>query len=217
MNPTDLNRTLRQPQRYWNIDGLPLIGMGVLWLFLGGFLLALNAATRHPTGMGRLLAQYGWELVAAACFAINPIVKRIKARITVPRAGYVRVSRQNYWAPRILGGAIGVVVACGTVIVLAYAQKHGFTAFERLLPAGAGVLIGGAFLFASRWLELPGYAWVGLFALLAGLAVSALTTSLDSFGWFWLVLGAACVVVGVHDLRAFLKAHPKPAGEEGAL
>ncbi|MGO9239918.1 MAG: hypothetical protein ACLQBJ_03825 [Bryobacteraceae bacterium] len=217
MNPTDLNRTLRQPQRYWNIDGLPLIGMGALWLFLGGYMLVLNAATRHPTGAGRVLALYGWAVVAAACFAISPILKRIKARITVPRAGYIRVSRQNYWAPRILGGAIGVVVACGTVIVLKYAQKHGFTAFERLLPAGVGVLIGGAFLFASRRLELPSYASAGLVALLAGLAVSVLTTSLDSFGWFWLVLGAACVVIGAIDLRTFLKAHPKPAGEEGTL
>jgi len=214
MNPTDLNRTLRQPQRYWNIDGLPLIGMGALWLFWGGLLLAVSAATRHPTGVGRLLAQYGWVLVAAAAFAINPTLKRIKARITVPRAGYIRVSRQNYWAPRILGGAIAVVVACGTVVLLAYAQKHGFTAFERLLPAGVGVLIGGAFLFASRRLELPSYAWAGLVALLAGLAVSALTTSLDSFGWFWLVLGAACVVVGVHDLRSFLKNHPVAAPEQ---
>src|SRR5271169_2578160 len=100
MNPTDLNRTLRQPQRYWNIDGLPLLGMGAFWLMAGAVQLV----------MPRLHGQWKWAgaplpfLLMAGCFSLGYILKRLKARITEPRTGYIRVSRQNYWAPRILGG-----------------------------------------------------------------------------------------------------------------
>jgi hypothetical protein len=214
MTPADLDSTLRRPARFWNIDGLPLIGMGLFWLLWGGFTLLSIAAARHRTFESRILVQYGWLIVVAAGFAINPLVKRIKARVTEPRAGHIRVRRQNRRAIQILAGAIAFVVACGTAFALAYAQKHGWIAFERFVPAAVGLVIGVGFFFASRQYSMPSYAWTGLIALLGGIVESALTASLDSFGWFWLALGAACVVFGAIDLHAFLKQHPVASPEE---
>jgi peptidoglycan/LPS O-acetylase OafA/YrhL len=122
------------------------------------------------------------------------------------------VARQ--WAGRILTAAIAAAVALGAVVLLRYAQLNGITAFERLLPAGVGLILGVAFMFVSRRQGLPSIAWAGLVALLAGVANSALASSLDSFGWFWIALGAACIVLGAFDLRAFLKSHPVATTEE---
>jgi hypothetical protein len=210
MTPEDLDSTLRRPARFWNIDGLPLIGMGAVWTLWGALALVSSAARNMHGSAARLVACWAWVPLLVVVSALNPVLKRIKARITVPRAGYMRVSRQNLWAARILAAAI----ACSVVVLLTYAQRHGFTAFERLLPAGSGLIMAGAFLLAARHHDLPSYAWVGLVALLAGVTNSALASSLDSFGWFFVAVGAACVVFGALDLRAFLKHHPVVVPED---
>lgn len=211
MDTTDLNRTLRQPVRYWNIDGLPLLGMGALWLLVGAGTLLMESAQRY----WKLSALPLMVLFLGAAFGLNPFLKKIKARITESRTGAIRVRKAAAWPARVAACSVSFVVAALFVVL-----KQGLRGeMDRALPAAAGLVTAGAYMYAWRRYELPTYLLVGLAALLTGLGVSISRVAFpESMGWFFMVFGAASMLGGAHDLRAYLRAHPKPAQEEaGAL
>jgi hypothetical protein len=51
MQQPDLNDIARRPARYWNIDGLPELMLGLLWIAWGGAW--LFGGPRRTTGAGR--------------------------------------------------------------------------------------------------------------------------------------------------------------------
>jgi len=210
MNPNDLNRTLRRPQKYWNIDGLPLLGMGALWLALGAGSLLVDSAEGYWKLAGVPLLLF---FLGATCW-LNKILKKIKRRITEPRTGAVRGRPAGARRVGAMVFLAALAMAAGVVVV-----RQGLIGeVQRALPAAVGLAIAGAFFYASWRYELQTYALVGLVALVTGLGLSirgaAFNQSLD---WFFIAIGLVSMLGGARDLRAYLKAHPKPAAAEGVL
>ena len=117
MEQPDLDDVARRSQKYWDVDGLPELMMGLLWMLWGGAWLFGEAlpddwrADAFWTAVPALLAGSG----VAAIWA----TKRLKQRLTFPRTGYVDWKEPSRSA-RLMAGGVAMV----TAMVLATVATH---------------------------------------------------------------------------------------------
>jgi hypothetical protein len=209
MNPVDLTHVLRRPGRYWNVDGLPLLGMGTLWLLNGAAILLMESLEGY-----RKLASVPLTLCfMVAVFSLNYAVKELKQRITEPRTGAMRLREQPGWP-----AAIGAFAAAFSMAVVVVVVRNGISGgLERAIPSGLGLVIAAAYFYASHHYGIPSYSAAGLCALLSGLTLTVLQVGFPmSLGWFFLRVGTASILCGAGDLRRFLRENPLRPGEETA-
>ena len=203
MMNVNLDEVARRPQRYWNADGLPELTMGALWV-VWGVALVLPALLPHGAWL-----RYYWTAVPAVLIcggvAANWVTKKLKERLTYPRAGYVEFPEPGVLM-RIVPALLAMVVASGVVMVLMKAKTQ---ALQDLTAPGCAVLIAAASLFAAvRW-RLPHYLILSAASLLAAIVIAraGLSTEPGLIGLF-LFLGVISMVLGAVRLRRFLRANP---------
>jgi hypothetical protein len=96
-DPDLLSRRLLQ--RAWNLDGLPEIAAGLLFLAAAGSLYAQEVLPRRS--FGQIAAILGFALgLPLMMWVLKPAVKAVRARWLTPRLGYVeyrRVKRRMGW------------------------------------------------------------------------------------------------------------------------
>ena len=199
----DLKSIERRPMQYWNVDGLPELVMGLLWIVWGGAWLVGLALPR-----GKVWSVY-WSLApvlliltaAASTWAI----KKLKARITFPRAGYV-----EWQAPtsgqRLAGMSVAAVTAAAVVALVTLSRR--VSDLASLAAPGMGVLLSLAFVLASRTQRAPHLLLLAALSLVLGFVFGALDPGWDALNWMLLVLGAAMMIVGAVRLRLFLLKNP---------
>lgn len=199
----DLKNLERRPQQYWDVDGLPELVMGLLWIVWGGAWLFGQTLPR-----GSVWNTY-WLFTPAllACSGVAAVwaIKRLKARITFPRAGFVE------WKEPTRGQRL----ATAGVAILAAAALAGLLAASRqpdrvgaVAAPGVGVLLSLGFLVASLKQRAPHLLALAGVALMLGLAFGALRTGWDAMNWMLVALGAASMIVGAVRLRLFIRANP---------
>jgi hypothetical protein len=112
-----IDTVIQRTQRYWYIDGLAEIAVGVLILILGLFYLLLyvipNESLAAPlVGIGQpLIILLFWWLGGKS-------VRALKERITYPRTGYVAYPRKTRKFSRMaLAGITGLVVSAAFALV----------------------------------------------------------------------------------------------------
>ncbi len=110
-----VERLMKRPILYNNIDGVGEFGLG--FMFLGSALLQwlpIHASWWHRYGSGLCFLL----LVCMIHFGINAI----KTRITFPRTGFVEYrKRETVWRPMILGAGVSALIAAGLYLV---ARSH---------------------------------------------------------------------------------------------
>ena len=195
----------RRPQRYWNVDGLPEVVMGFLFILWGGLTLIGDALPRRPV--------YGiyWLVVpvvlATSGFWGNWAIKRLKERITYPRAGFVEMR-----GPRKMVAAAAAVIALGLAALIV---SGGMVAIKQWIPPGCAVVMALGFLLMGVRYRMPDL--LGLAAVSLGLGIWMYQTKAGfvQLNWTFVCLGAASLVLGTVRLRRFLRANPKApeAGE----
>ena len=199
MDQRELKEIERRSTRYWTIDGLPELMMGVLWTTWGGLWLI---GTALPRGMAHTSFWLAVPL-ALACSGIfgNRTLQRLKERITYPRAGYVQLKPPPAW--------VGAIVALVSLLALATVVFGFVRDSENTLPP---------LVLAVVSLGLLGEAVHGLNGRLLILSMISLGLGVwvwrTNAGWaglnwafFW--LGLASLVVGALRLRRFLRENPK--------
>lgn len=200
----DLNDLAARPARYWHIDGLPELMVGCLWVVWGAAWLAGEAVPRDWRWTAYWLLMP--PLLAAAAVALNRATRRLKDRVTVPRAGYVAWNPPGY-ASRVAIAASIVVAA----LVLAALVLAGGAPFERRAPAVLSVSLSLSFIAVAISTRMPHHFVLAAAALMLTLAIVPLTSGWDAFNWVLIALGAACAIVGAVRLVLFLRAHPRAA------
>jgi hypothetical protein len=132
----DIDRLMKQTQRYWYEDGSADMAMGGFMLLIG--LLFVGESLTPPGsplwalgGMGLPVFLIGGGLVAGW------MVKRLKSRVTYPRTGYVEYERRGLarfaW---LIGMALAAaLLAAGFVIVIRWSVSP--TLFFGLVFLGA--------------------------------------------------------------------------------
>lgn len=203
----DLRDLERRPARYWNEDGLPELVMGVVWMVWGGSWLVGNALPRGPV----------WNvfwLITPALLALSGVAavwatKKLKARVTFPRTGYVAWKAPTP-AQRLLTAAVAVVSGAALAALLVKSRADGL---ERVAAPGLGVMLSLGFVVASLTQRAPHLLALGGVALLLGLAFGALGTGWNAANWMLVAIGAALVAVGAARLRRFLLRNPVESHE----
>src|SRR5512138_2854693 len=145
MTVVDIEKIEKRTVQSFYQDGLTEIALGLIFLLLGGYFVAQNAA---PAGS----ALEDWLtvafilLVVSAGFAVNRLLRLLKRRLTYPRAGYVSFKKKEP-SPR-RRAATGVVAM---IISAAMAALYGLSpSFRTLYPAVNGLLLAVAALFIAN-------------------------------------------------------------------
>jgi hypothetical protein len=198
----DLPELERRSVKYWNEDGLPELVMGLLWVLWGGAWLVGSALPDGP--VRNTYWTFTPVLLASSGVAAVWLTKKLKARVTFPRTGYVQWKEPTR-SQRLLTAAVAIVAAAAVTAVVAKARAGGL---ESMAAPGVGVILGLGFLVASLTQRAPHLLALGGVALALGLAFGALDTGWDAVNWMLVALGVATTVMGAARFRRFLARHP---------
>ena len=198
----DLGEIQRRPSKYWNADGLPEVTMGLLWILWGsawivGDSLPRGAASNIYWTLAPLL------LVLTGTAAVW-VTKKLKARITFPRAGYV-AWHEPTTAQRLTSAAVAAITATFLAALVIRARAQGI---ERVAPAIFGVVFSLGFVVASLTQQVPHMLALAGVALMLGLAFAGLNLGWQSTNWMLVGLGTATLLSGILRLGIFLKRNP---------
>jgi len=202
MPQPDLDDLARRPVRSWNVDGLPELMLGLLWIVWGGAWLLGQQVPRDWRW-----AAY-WLLVppalAAAAYAVNGLTRRLKARVTFPRTGYVEWKAPG---PRTRIGAAAIAIVAALALAVMVLTGDARPAGQMASPVVAVILSLG-FVVVSVRQHAPHYLALGGLVLALGLALGWTHGGWSSVNWLFLALGLALALVGGARLARFLRRHP---------
>lgn len=208
MQNVDLAEIERRPERYWNIDGLPELMMGILWVVWGS---AWLLGERIPRGG---LYNAFWmtvpPLLALSGFVMVWATRALKARITFPRTGYVALEPPGMPA-RLTVAAVTILTAMILAAAIVRMRANGSTA--QMATPILSVILSLAFLVAGLRQHAPQYLMLAGVAVALGIALGTRNAGWESVNWLFLLLGAAAVAVGGARLMMFVRAHPRAAEE----
>jgi hypothetical protein len=207
MDHPDLHEIARRPQQYWSADGLPELVMGGLWMVWGSaWLLGERLPREWATAYWMIVPVL---LVVSGLAAVH-VIKRLKARLTFPRTGYVEWKEPST-AVRLAAAALAMVTAALLVAVVIRSDAGA----GRHAPVVIGAILGLAFLAASVRQRAPHLLALAVVALGLGLAIGAVAEGWSAANWLFVGLGAATSLAGGLRLANFMSKHP-PATVEGA-
>jgi hypothetical protein len=206
MERPDLDEIARRPQQYWSADGLPELVMGGLWMVWGS---AWLLGERLPREWANVYWMFTPVFLALSGVLAVHVIKRLKARLTFPRTGYVEWKEPSL-ATRLGTAALAMVV--GAILVAVIFTGH---AGGRNAPVVLGVILSLAFLAASMRQRAPHLLALAVVAIALGLAVGAIAEGWTAVHWLFLGLGVATSLAGGLRLASFMGKHP-PARVEGA-
>jgi hypothetical protein len=202
MEHPNLDDVARRPVQYWNVDGLPELMMGLLWMVWGG---AWLFGETLPHDWSRT----AYWLVVPALLALSPLavhraVRALKLRLTFPRTGYVDWNAPSRSA-RLVGAAVAVLVAAALAVLILTTGPRQPQATTVIL----GVMLSLGFLAVSLRQRAPHFLALAGVAAALGLAIGTLKAGWASTNWLFVALGAACAATGSLRLVRFLRRNPK--------
>jgi hypothetical protein len=202
----DLDQIARRPTKYWNADGIPELMMGFLWMLWGGAMAFGETLPRGATARN-VYWMFTPAVLALSGFAATWATRKLKARLTFPRAGYVEWKEPTR-AQRVVVAVVAMVAASVLVGLIVTSRASGL---EHVAAPGVGVLLSLAFAIASLRQRAPHLLALAGIALVLGLAFAAAQAGWGAMNWMLITVGAAVTLVGAARLLVFLKRHPLEA------
>lgn len=203
----DLDDLARRPRRYWHVDGLPELMLGLTWMIWGTAWL-IGQSVPHDWR-----ATAYWLMVspmlAVSGFVVHRITGRLKQRVTFPRAGYVEWARPSAAART---GVVAITVI-GALAIAAVALFAPAAAVERRAPAIITAVLSLAFVALAVWNRAPHHFALAAATVAVGIAAATLATGWTSVHWLFLGVGLASAAIGVVRLVVFLRTHPAARAE----
>ncbi len=164
--------TIRHTRRYWNIDGLAELGLGLLCLIMAAYF-TLQSFLEPGTLLSQLLNLFLILLVMGGGLASNRLITYFKKKITYPRTGYVKY-RSSARYRRILLGLAAVIIAAALVIVLSFTDMKSFW-----MPLLTALIFSIVFTYVANQGFTPRYYVFALISL--GLGVRRSPGRLERF------------------------------------
>lgn len=192
----------RRPLRSWNADGLPELMMGLLWI-IWGVAWQLGQALGN-TGPGRFYTLFMPAVLVLTSVAALWAIRKLKERITFPRAGYVKLKEPGP-RERFAAAAIALVTAA---LLAALAARGRTLGLQQAGAPGMAVLLSLSFVVLSIRQRAPHLLALAGVALTLGLAFAALEIGWEDAYWILIAVGAATAIAGALRLRWFLELHP---------
>jgi hypothetical protein len=208
MDPViDVNEITRRAQRHWMEDGLVELMLGLIMSAQMGVYMAASVLPVRFIFVAQML-------VLAITVGLVAGFKRLKARASFPRTGYVAFPKPT-WKLRIAiwGIFATVFVVSEGVGMLQTADKERLSALAA--PAFAVILatccIGGGLKHKQ-----PSMLWEGFLTMLFAIILPLLTNlrGIEAMGTLMILSGLSMAVLGGFRFRRYLKTHPKPQETE---
>lgn len=198
----DLRELETRPVKRWNEDGLPELVMGLLWVFWGGSFIVGNALPRGP--VWNTYWAFTPAVLALSGVAAVWATKKLKARLTFPRTGYVRWKEPTR-AQRMIAASVALIAASTIAALIARSRTAGI---EGIAAPGLGVVLSLGFVAASLTQRAPHLLVLGGVALMLGLAFGTLNAGWDALNWMLVSVGAAAAIMGAARFRMFVARNP---------
>jgi hypothetical protein len=192
----------RRAQRYWSVDGLPELMMGLLWIVWGAAWLVGQGLPRGS--VSNIYWTLAPLLLVFTGLAAVWATKKLKARITFPRTGYVE------WKPpsrlqQIGGGGSAALIAGVLVVLLTKSRTEGW---EHLAAPMIGAVIAVGLAIAAVVQRAPHLLIVAGASVVFGFALGSTVQGSDGLNWMLVALGATTSIVGGVRLWRFVRTHP---------
>ena len=193
-----IEHTIRRTRRYWNIDGLPELGFGLICLVLAVYfwvqsILPADSLPAQVLNISFILIVIGGSLGS------NRLISILKKKFTYPRTGYVSYRRPSNSRRLLLGLTAGLVSAL-LVVVMYLADIKQFW-----LPVITAVIVSVVFAFVAYQGEASRYYFLALASLAFGaLAALAGLKDLQGLAVYYGGMGLTQLLSGGIVFRNFL-------------
>lgn len=192
-------------QRYWNVDGLSEIAIGLVALLVSACVYWTVQTARGS--LARVLIVLAFAVgVPALMLVSGRVLVAIRRRFTYPRTGFVAYQR----SPRpvwLAGGAIAVAL---TLVILPL--RAGGTDWVTYLLVLQGVVPGALTLYFGRLVGLLRFQVIGVCYALWGVAVAMAGPGLDQgMIVFWAGIGAVFLLSGGLTFWRYVRLNPRAA------
>lgn len=213
VEPTvDLDEIALRTQRHWVEDGSAELMLGLLMSSQIGVYMAAGAIPEGP--ITNFVRTFGAQaLVLAITLSILFGFKRLKARVTFPRTGYVAQPKPT-WKYRL--SVWGVFVLIAVVLGLTEFQTWGTERVSWIAVPAFAVVFAASCIGGGLKYKQPTMLCEGFFTILVAAFLSWFTSlrGIDGVAALMIPVGAFMAIMGGFRLRRFLKANPRPRETE---
>jgi amino acid permease len=188
-----INEYAQRTMRYWYVDGLSEIAVGVVVMLLAFVFLIGTILEPGPTT--DLFIAFGQPvIVLAGAVAARRVVSKLKERVTYPRTGYVEYRRpRGHRRIRLIAMAMGIAAAFA--IVFGILQN---IIQPRWIPGISGAVIALLLVYLAYENGIRRFYIMALYTLFLGLLVASVRLAdmyatplfFGSFGLGWILCGS---------------------------
>lgn len=202
-----LENIMKRPIRYWYEDGLGELITGMIFLFVGGYMLVQGLVEN-----GLLQAIFGilsMIIIGGSPFIGRYLIRKIKERVVYPRTGYVKYS-VTVSTGRIISIIIAALVTVGLVVMVAF-----FSEVLYWLPLIEGVVVGGLLLYQASQIGMVRLyiEVVASIILGAGISITEFGNTIGS-GLYFSSFGLVLLIAGGVALIRYLRRTSALSGDE---
>lgn len=192
-------------ERYWNVDGLSEIAMGI-WVLL---MVSCHYGIWHTArgSLGRVVLVLVFSIgLPAALFLTGPVLVAVRRRFTYRRTGFVayRKGDRRSW---ILGAALAAVIALVLLLLMRAGANWVATLF--LLQ---GLIPGALTIYFGRLVRLIRFQVLGVVYVALGVGIALAEPGLiQGMTIFWAGIGAVHILSGGLTFRRYVRLNPHVA------
>ena len=170
--PDNLFKARNRAQRFWYLDGLSEIFLGIVFLLQTGWLLVMSPSYTKSLWHVPVIVMYVL-LLAAFSMRAPRTMAAMRERITYPRSGYAKPDES---VRRRRLGIVGLTILAVFTGALA-TRNAGVVAWDparwvQWMPAVGGLTVGVVSVYVSMRYGLLRYLFVGLLSIVLGVVVS---------------------------------------------
>lgn len=195
----------RRSARYWNVDGLSELAVGLQVLLVPLFLYGVAETSRGSAGRVAVVLALAAGLPLATLFS-RRVVIAIRKRFTYPRTGFVayRPAQPQAWV-------FGAALAVGLLAL--FLALRGLTAnWVAWLFVVQGMVPGSLLVYFGRLVGLPRFEAIGALHAALGVALAVANPGLiRGMMIFWAAMGLVFILSGTWTLLRYYRAHPHAA------
>jgi hypothetical protein len=202
-----IDQAVQRTQQYWNIDGIPELIFGGIFMLLGIYFL-IQTVLPPESLLSNLLNIAFVFIVLGGGFLGGRLINSLKTRLTYPRTGYVSYKRSR-GKDRWIAGAFAIIIAA--VVSAFFILSPTYMAW---IPGVTGIIASGFLLVIGYRLALARFYALAAISLILGVGISLSGMGNDpGLAIFYGLMGLAVTVSGAVTLHNYLQNNP-PAQEE---
>jgi hypothetical protein len=199
-----IDQTIQRTQQYWDIDGIPELIFGGIFMLLGIYFL-IQTALPPESLISNLLNIAFVLIVLSGGFFGGRLINSLKTRLTYPRTGYVSYKRSR-GKDRWIAGALAIIVVSAFFILS--------PTYMAWIPGVTGLILSAFLVMMGRRLSLARFYALAAISLILGVGMSLSGLGNDpGLAIFYGLMGLAVTISGAVTLYNYLQNNP-PAQEE---